>query len=684
MKMSQFRIQNYRSITDSGWIKTEDISVIVGKNEAGKTSLLKALWKFNPFNPEPYSLDREWPRGRRKEKSPEKIVAEVQFEFTQEELKKIHSIDESCKHVSGVLITKKYDGSKTYSFLPTQISTHSWLTRLLRSHLKGIAAPISPAFRTNLTSALQKSADEVTNSSSLEKFKQDFNKIRDGLSGLVAIDGSKEEDVSHIPALVAHLNNFLKEITIAPVTAAIKISDDSTPKFIYMDDHKVFSGTAFLNQIKERKDQGKLSEDDKTTILIMEMAGLNLDEEVKKASVNDREQRVLDMNDASQTLTSDISNRWSQKKYEVMFQADGNHFMTFVKDDGGSALVPLEERSKGFQWFFSFDMTFMYESSGSFENSIILLDEPGLHLHPDAQKDLLERFKAYSRNNQLIYSTHLPFMIDCKRLDNVWVAEEKPVIGVKVHQDWDTADKDARFTLQAALGLSWSQSLFIGQYNLVVEGATDYWFMNTVSEILKTAGREGLDKSLVVTYAGGASKVAYMGTLLKGQQLNVAVLLDSDKEGRSAFQQLTHQKILDQKHVLLLGTVIGKDKKDDCILEDFFPEDYYLGHVKEAYREELGGRALLIKNDKRPVVERVDEALSKEGIIFNKGRVGLKIKEDFSSLSYEKLPDGVGENFEKLFNSLNALVSKWKNSNVKSEGDVKTKKESSLNEVQLQ
>jgi ABC-type cobalamin/Fe3+-siderophores transport system ATPase subunit len=63
-------------------VDVDDIAVIVGKNESGKTSLLKALWKFNPFHDAKYNLDREWPRGRRKDKSPEKIVATVRFAFS--------------------------------------------------------------------------------------------------------------------------------------------------------------------------------------------------------------------------------------------------------------------------------------------------------------------------------------------------------------------------------------------------------------------------------------------------------------------------------------------------------------------------------------------------------------------------------------------------------------------------
>ena len=45
---------------------------------------------------------------------------------------------------------------------------------------------------------------------------------------------------------------------------------------------------------------------------------------------------------------------------------------------------------------------------------MLLLDEPGLHLHPGGQKNLLERLDAYAKKNTLIYTTHLPFLVDLR------------------------------------------------------------------------------------------------------------------------------------------------------------------------------------------------------------------------------------------------------------------------------
>ena len=66
MKLTTTRVQilNYRNIDDSGWIPLERVTVFVGRNEAGKTALLKALHKFHPAIEEPYNAQREFPRDR--------------------------------------------------------------------------------------------------------------------------------------------------------------------------------------------------------------------------------------------------------------------------------------------------------------------------------------------------------------------------------------------------------------------------------------------------------------------------------------------------------------------------------------------------------------------------------------------------------------------------------------------
>ena len=72
---------------------------------------------------------------------------------------------------------------------------------------------------------------------------------------------------------------------------------------------------------------------------------------------------------------------------------DGNYFRIWVSDDRRPDLdIELESRSKGFQWYFSFYLIFLAESEESHKDAILLLDEPGIHLHPTAQQELISFF----------------------------------------------------------------------------------------------------------------------------------------------------------------------------------------------------------------------------------------------------------------------------------------------------
>lgn len=111
MKLNAFRVQMYRCILDSGWVEVDPLTVVVGKNEAGKTTLLRALHKFNPFRAEPYSMDNEWPRGHRKQRNDYQVVCSAKFELSAEEKTELRKItDQDIDTLSQLEITKDYAG----------------------------------------------------------------------------------------------------------------------------------------------------------------------------------------------------------------------------------------------------------------------------------------------------------------------------------------------------------------------------------------------------------------------------------------------------------------------------------------------------------------------------------------------------------------------------------------------
>ena len=191
-------------------------------------------------------------------------------------------------------------------------------------------------------------------------------------------------------------------------------------------------------------------------------------------------------------------------------------------------------------------------------------------------------------------------------------------------------------------------------------GVTDFWYISTVSDMLRQSGKSGIDEQLVTTPAGGASKVAYIGTILHGQELNVCVLLDSDLEGQGAYRQLVHHWIIDRQKVLMLGELLGGMK--NATLEDLFDRDYYLAMTEVAYAKELDGRHL--KDWVKPgaaIVASVGEALQDVGVeTFNKGRVAKHIMSDLAGKTLSDLGADTEMKFSRVIEALSAIMAKWK------------------------
>ena len=220
-------------------------------------------------------------------------------------------------------------------------------------------------------------------------------------------------------------------------------------------------------------------------------------------------------NRASAVVTGEIKRLWKDRELKIRFNLDGTHLDTLISDPTATydVEVNLNDRSRGFQWFFAFYITFSADThGGNAENAILLLDEPGLYLHAKSQGDLLRHFDD-DFTNQILYSTHSPFMVPTHRLDSVRTVNIGENTGTTVTND-PTGDSRTLFPLQAALGYDLAQSLFVGPNNLVVEGVTDFWILATVSAYLSDTGKTGLSPNLTLTPAGGAQKVSYMVALL--------------------------------------------------------------------------------------------------------------------------------------------------------------------------
>jgi len=79
MRITQFRVENYRSIKSTGWIDVNALTAFIGQNEAGKSNLCEALYRLNPYVGDTYNVDEDWPVDDWGNKSGTSLVCEARF-----------------------------------------------------------------------------------------------------------------------------------------------------------------------------------------------------------------------------------------------------------------------------------------------------------------------------------------------------------------------------------------------------------------------------------------------------------------------------------------------------------------------------------------------------------------------------------------------------------------------------
>ncbi|HAV1629609.1 TPA: AAA family ATPase [Enterobacter hormaechei subsp. steigerwaltii] len=660
MKLESFRVRNFRSIFDSGVITTDKLTAILGRNESGKTNLLLALKSLNPAEGfSELNNIKDFPRNRKlNECTPDTPVVESVWKLAKDELEKLAEIYPRASDITSVSISRNYNGTTRY-FGFNGLKKFTYDAQKIKKEIRNITAQIELFFE-------KEENNTEANQAELKLIKDVCNAllpIPERPVGWSAQAKGKPQElrkllVKHDIELKDSSDNALDEIE--DILEEI-INDDSRqaearkwiksklPVFVMVDEYPELNGHQNMAEYNQRKQQGNPSKADINFDKLCKVAGIDLKE--LNANKNNSDLRNQLVNRASAVVTQEIRRLWKDKPLKIRFNVDNDYFDTYVSDTNNSydVDVNLDERSRGFKWFFSFYITFFADTKGGdAENAIILLDEPGLYLHAKSQTDLLNHL-SNDFENQIIYTTHSPFLVPIKNISDVKtvsIAEDK---GTTVTND-PSGDSTTLFPLQAALGYDIAQSLFIGSHNLIVEGVTDFWYLSTVSDVLTSAGRKGLNSKITITPAGGAQRVSYMVSLLSSQNLNVVVLLDDEKQSRETSAELQQQGMVHRKNVVFVSDALAS-KREECDIEDLFNRDTFIKLVDESYDLKPGTLKL---NEKIPrIVKQLESAFSAEKKHFVKAKPARtfmnRMKDgDNHLLSTEEL-----DRFEKLFELIN-------------------------------
>lgn len=565
MRPVAFRIFDFKSIEDSGICRLsgDGITVLAGQNEAGKTAVLTALRDFDREVGEA-PLTQDYEPEERPNTNPR-----VSVEF-------------GSLNIDDILSGLAEEGHS----LPANIVQHLrqnptiWIVRDLRTgefsfdesltslwsggvasdqtdETAGDAASDATAANATVAEAEAKEAGEALSASEFAGWLRDdwpafvyFDSFQDSLP--------RQVDFDDVKASVESSNSTNAAGSGTPTKKAISKVSGSVLDFVLMADVDVERIAA-------------LAENDKTL-------GNYL-------------------SNRAAAITGDFLTYWKQK---VDKEETVDLRVRHIRDSAGTLKLAFyvhdksdqypDQRSKGFLWFLSFYLKLAAaQKRYPDRHRILLIDEPGSYLHARAQRDVLHLLEArIVPKDQVVYSTHSPYLMPSHRLHRLRIVLKKTISGTKVldrltHPDLRGEEfADSLSPVIASIGIDITQSItFNKPKNLFVEGISDYMYLTSWARKFKPEVIEQFN----IFPGTGATTIPTLGSLFIGWGFKFIALLDNDDQGRNA-----HKKLVDELCVPQARVVGPRDSKT---IEDLFSaEDFraLLNHVDASLSSNPGER----------------------------------------------------------------------------------------------
>lgn len=164
-----------------------------------------------------------------------------------------------------------------------------------------------------------------------------------------------------------------------------------------------------------------------------------------------------------------------------------------------------------------------------------LFDEPGIHLHPDGQRDLIQVMETLSETNQVLYTTHSIFLANQN-----YPTRHRLLMRTKAGTDLDSKPYVSRWrTALAALGFSLAGTVLFAPHVLLVEGDSDAIYVTAILRRLIADGHLDLDlnRFSVIPTGDSANTGALIRILTDGipasTRPTLGLLVDGDKGGKA-------------------------------------------------------------------------------------------------------------------------------------------------------
>ena len=688
MRLVQFKVTNFRSVSDSGWVEVDNVTALIGVNESGKTNLMLPLWKLKPAQGGEIHPNSDYPRtmfGEIRSAPNNYHFIEADFETGEAAARIAGKAGIPLADAAVVRVIRYFDNKYRVEF-PKHEQHQSIARDWVENKLKGCATSVEVGQALKQEETLQKTmADGLRKAATalpeqLDLCQQALRKVKQDVDTLIPKRVAKTSAiVPLVKQLSDNLGTKLRAIIASPPGEAKEIRDmvvQAIPSFVYYSNYGNLDTEIYLPHVVENLRRTDLGEKEATkarTLRVLfsfvqieaneilelghEFKDIHGHEPDEKEIAEKKQTRSILLQSAGAALTEKFHDWWKQGDYRFRFEADGHHFRIWVADDRRPAEIELENRSSGLQWFLSFYLVFLVESQGDHQRSILLLDEPGMSLHPLAQRDLSAFFENLSETNPIIYTSHSPFLVDADRLERarkVYVAADgttKATPNLR-HNEGKDEQAGAAYAVHSALNLSVAESLLVGCQPVLVEGVSDQHYLTAIKALLVSGGKITPARELVFPPSGGAKTARVIASILTGRdEVLPFMLLDDDLPGRNMRNNLISGLYKESSEkVLNIKDYVGYEGAE---IEDILPFKLLANEMdRMEHRPET--RLIDFIQDGRPFVGQVEQWASDQDVTLDrywKVNLAIKVKQRALAMGIDQFSDDVVKRWVALFNA---------------------------------
>ena len=575
MRVSSVIINNYKSI---GTVKNtllleDDVTALIGKNDSGKSNVLEILGGISFSH---YILDEFYKFNNKIDNEETSLI--VELKFTQKEsvfLKEYKNIEDDYTYFyfsQNKEIEFKGGYSRLFNEDMELIKSISYIKNELISYLEeNYYDSMDKEFFNEVISYVN--SMKSINSIIWIKYKKILNKLLYILNSYddeyICLSEDEEFDKekqknSNIENLMYDEKRYALIRHLEIVKSKIRKKYALLPRFYH---RKVEEELQSEYQLEEAKKQMK---DRKGALYKFLLASEISTQEFLLSMENDDENQLkICRNKIKEKVKYNI-----QKKFNKFYEEENVQIKVLFKNDLIKILVKtnenttnISERSNGLRWYLNLFIDILANDIKD-TNVIFLLDEPGVYLHVNAQRELLRLFYDLCKNdNQVVYSTHSPYMIDSNNIINIRAIEKDErghtnIYNTAYDNKFNSVSK--RETLSPLIQAIGADLRFnIGpqaeKLNIVTEGITDYMYYTAMLYYFNIPE----EKMPYIIPAVGAGNVNVIVSVLIGWGCDFKVILDYDKAGFVECEKLVDNLNLEiNKDIFFVNCKATYDNKD--------------------------------------------------------------------------------------------------------------------------